>query len=187
MNGPPVALHVIEFEMKAPVPPDHEAPLRARLGPPATVEDHVDTYYQHPCRDFAQTDEAVRISLRGTRTELTYKGPRLDERTKARQEIVLPCHNEAEGRAFLHALGFTPVMEIRKQRELHHYAGFEIALDTIPGLGTFLEIERQIPGKEDRTRVEQEANVVLDALGLLSRERRSYLELVDEKSGKKRL
>ncbi len=27
-------------------------------------EYHEDTYYQHPCRDFSETDEALRIRIR---------------------------------------------------------------------------------------------------------------------------
>ena len=69
-----------------------------------------DTYFQHPCRDFVQTDEALRVRRHLTfffgdsentqleccpeRAEaeqlITFKGPRLDRQAKIRKEIELP-------------------------------------------------------------------------------------------------
>ncbi len=66
----------------------------------------IDTYFQHPARDFAMTDEALRLRRHVTfsgrqlaenfpktaETEclITYKGPRLDRETKIRKELELP-------------------------------------------------------------------------------------------------
>ncbi len=62
----------------------------------------VDTYFQHPSRNFIQTDEALRVrrhlTFSGERTPqcaetewlVTYKGPRLDRKTKTRKELELP-------------------------------------------------------------------------------------------------
>ncbi len=48
-----------------------------------------DRYFNHPARDFGQTNEAFRIRQSGGQTRLTYKGPLLDEATKTRREIEL--------------------------------------------------------------------------------------------------
>ncbi|KUO86543.1 MAG: hypothetical protein AT709_07990 [Caldivirga sp. MG_3] len=43
-------------------------------------EDH---YFNHPCRDFRSTDEAVRVRVYGSgRVTVTYKGPRLGVRVR---------------------------------------------------------------------------------------------------------
>ena len=54
---------------------------------------HSDEYFQHPCRDFQKTDEALRVrttSLAKDKNKfhyLTYKGVKLFEVGKTRQEI----------------------------------------------------------------------------------------------------
>ncbi len=37
-------------------------------------EDHIDTYFNHPCRDFAATSEALRIRRINGKPLITYKG-----------------------------------------------------------------------------------------------------------------
>ena len=49
-----------------------------------------DNYYAHPARDFAATDEALRIRRVGTASYLTYKGPKIDQMTKTREETEIP-------------------------------------------------------------------------------------------------
>src|SRR5262245_43862480 len=79
-----------------------------------------DQYFAHPCRDFAKTDEALRIRTVGDKSFVTYKGPKLDTTTKTRREIELPLHlHDGDGSRFaelLAALGFTPVAKVRKTR-----------------------------------------------------------------------
>lgn len=169
---------MIEFEVKAPVPAERVEALRALLGAPLRVEAHADLYLAHPVRDFSRTDEALRLSSRGGRSDITYKGPKLDARTKARREIVVPVEDAAAARAMLEALGFRAVSEVRKTRSLHEHAGFEVALDEVPGLGTYVELERQMPEGADRTEAEREAMALLSEWGITTTERRSYLEML---------
>src|SRR5947209_1900997 len=59
----------------------------------------VDTYFAHPARDFAATDEALRIRSVGEQNFVTYKGPKIDKTTKTRHELELPLasgHKAAE-------------------------------------------------------------------------------------------
>ncbi len=56
----------------------------------SSPQTEIDTYYAHPSRDFAQTDEALRIRQIGSATWITYKGPKGDRTTKTRREIVMP-------------------------------------------------------------------------------------------------
>lgn len=168
----------VEFEMKARVPPGLLDALRARLGLPLAVERHADAYYAHPARDFARTDEALRVSRRGERVELTYKGPKLDARTKARKELTLPVSDAATLEDMLASLGFTRVRVVEKTRAHHHVEGFDVALDDVPGLGAFVELERVMDEGAPREDAERDAFRLLASWGIHETERRSYLELL---------
>ena len=91
----------------------------AALAPPSPPpEEEVDLFFNHPGRDFAVTDEALRLRQKGGRGFITYKGPKIDATTKTRREIELPLGNApatiAAWREMLDALGFTPVGEVRR-------------------------------------------------------------------------
>lgn len=167
--------------MKAPVPAGEEARVRRALGPAVEVVEQVDTYLAHPARDFASTDEALRLRRAGARTELTYKGPKLDRETKARREVTVDVGDYEAARALFLALGFRIVADVRKTRSCHPFAGFEASLDEVAGLGTFVELERALPEGAELEPARAEARAALARLGLGATERRSYLELLLEK------
>src|SRR5689334_1127969 len=52
--------------------------------------DQRDRYFNHPSRDFGQTDEALRLRQSGERNYITYKGPKIDVATKTRRELEVP-------------------------------------------------------------------------------------------------
>ena len=157
----PAGTTLLEVELKFPLP---EGPGRDRVlaaledcgaefGTPVTQRD---TYLAHPQRDFAATDEALRVRLiedgRGpdtARGRVTYKGPRLAGGVKSREEVELPL---APGRdaaakmvAVFERLGFEPVLEVVKtRRTLSVTSGgreIEVVRDSVEGLGEYLELE----------------------------------------------
>lgn len=142
---------MIEVELKYPVP-DWER-LRGRLQQHGAqsrgVHQEVDDYFNAPDRDFAATGEALRIRTIDEAACLTYKGPKRATVAKTRQEIevpLLPGLTSLElGRSFLLALGYRPVATVRKTREVYtlEQAGHavNICLDTVEGLGGFVELE----------------------------------------------
>jgi adenylate cyclase, class 2 len=178
-----------EVEMKFPVAEiaaveEKLKTLGATISGPAT---EVDVYYAHPARDFAKTDEALRIRRKGAVNSITYKGPKIDATTKTRHEIDLPLpEGEASAVAWadmLHALGFSPVGEVRKSRRKAQVAwqgrNVEVSLDHIDRLGDFVELELIAP--EDGVAAARECILALaQSLELHESERRSYLELVIE-------
>jgi adenylate cyclase class 2 len=154
--------------------------LGVRWTEPIEQADH---YFNHPCRDFAQTDEALRIrELRGERY-VTYKGPKIDRDTKTRRELELPLSSAAEDDygELLVALGFRPVATVRKTRLpgslTFNGREFQIALDDVPGAGQFLELETSA---DDQTLAGAKIALtsLVEALGPTEIERRSYLELI---------
>jgi len=163
--------------------------VRERLrGLGAALEGEVfeeDIYYQHPCRDFAETDEALRLRRAGGTVELTYKGPkRLVGGSKAREEVTVrvdPGEAERLDR-LLDRLGFRRAARVAKRREYYRLGSVSVSLDEVEGLGCFVEIEyRGGGGVEEASRSIEEA---AERLGLRGKPRvyKSYLELLLERS-----
>ncbi len=146
-------------------------------------ERHEDTYYAHPCRDFSETDEALRIRIKRFdghfEALLTYKGPKLDEMSKTRREIEVPITDPDKHREILKALGFSEVMRVHKTREKYYVdKGVVITLDEIEGLGRFVEIEKLTDEEAEIPKTVGELREILESLGVERLERRSYLELL---------
>ncbi len=149
-----------------------------------------DLYYAHPARDFAATDEALRIRRSGGANWITYKGPKIDATTKTRREIELPLPEGPEGHAswasLIEALGFRPVVEVSKERRkaLVAWEGrqVEVSLDRVDNVGTFVELEL-VTDADDVTPAKTCIASLAERLGLSASERRSYLELLIQRQG----
>ena len=177
----------IEVEQKFAV--DDHRELQQRLQQLGAQEidrvEQVDRYFNHPSRDFAQTDEALRLRRVGEANFITYKGPKLDSATKTRREIELPLGaggKYAAGYAeLLTALGFRLSGEVHNARRIMHVnwqaKSVEIALDNVTGLGAFVELEISTDERE----IEPAKAAIASLAGELKldrNERRSYLELL---------
>ena len=156
----------------------------AKLGEPVYQSDQ---YFAHPCRDFAKSDEALRIRAEYGQCFVTYKGPKLDTSTKTRRELELPIGAINSGperfTELLEALGFSPVAVVTKERRPFqiHYNGREIegAYDLVDSLGTFIELELQV----DENELEEAKRVIAELarkLELGPSVRSSYLEMLLE-------
>lgn len=146
-----------------------------------------DRYFAHPCRDFAQTDEALRIRQVGSQNRITFKGPKIDATTKTRREIELPVRDgQAAADAWeqlLLALGFATVACVHKSRRrgtlVWQEAEVEIALDEVTGVGHFIELEL-VADEQTLEAARQRILSLATHLGLSGAERRSYLEMLLE-------
>jgi adenylate cyclase class 2 len=178
---------MLEIEMKFPVKDFPQvkrklAAWNARLQNPLEEADH---YFNAPDRDFAQTDEALRLRRIGPRNIATYKGPKQAGPTKTRTEIEVPLEPGPEAAEafcrFLSHLGYRAVAIVRKTRIGYRFDrdGFalEACLDEVAGLGRFVEVEI-VAAESDRDRAQETLLRVTGEMGLAQPERRSYLELV---------
>ncbi len=171
---------MIEYELKARV--DDLAPVRDALAAHGARRDgeraEHDVYYNHPARDFAVTDEALRVRYTEGRAVMTYKGAKLaGTGLKAREELNLTVEDGAVLETVLVRLGFRPVAAVNKRRELWTLAGASIALDEVESLGTFAEVE--IIGEEGDDTVEERVHAIAGSLGITGKPiTASYLELV---------
>lgn len=159
------------------------------FGEPVTESD---LFFQHPSRDFVQTDEALRLRKRecadGTfEHSLTYKGPKMDASTKTRHEIEMPITAPEQWESMLVALGFRPWASVEKFRRrmklMVNARSIEITFDTLPALPescrTFLEVETLAAADE----LDECRTLILGIAGQLELGEQiqdSYLKLVQD-------
>ena len=145
------------YEVELKVRAEHD-PVRERLA--ALGASHigrvtqVDTYYNAPDRDFAVTDEALRVrretdhgEARTTgdgdagRVLLTYKGPLVDDNSKTREEAETRVGNGKAVRDILAGLGYDAAAAVRKERDRYALSDCRVTLDRVAELGEFVEVE----------------------------------------------
>jgi adenylate cyclase class 2 len=185
---------MLEVEMKFPVA-DLDALERllkersARHKHDLREEDH---YHNAPDRDFARTDEALRLRRIDRVNLVTYKGPKRDAQTKTRTEVEVPLAEGDEAATdflqLLRHLGYRFVAVVRKRRRIWELAQdrytVEVCLDEVDGVASFAELEIRAP--EEELAAARDVLLRLAAeLGLSGSERRSYLEMLLEKRGAK--
>lgn len=143
-----------------------------------TVE-QADTYFDHPDRSFAETDEALRVRRADDSAVLTYKGPKVEVASKTRQELQTAVDDPETTEALLEALGFEPVGTVEKRRERYTLHGYQVSLDAVDGVGEFVEVETAGSEAEIES-LREGAEWVLQQLGLDAADqvRESYLELL---------
>ncbi|MET1159914.1 MAG: class IV adenylate cyclase [Thermoprotei archaeon] len=132
-----------------------------------------DTYYNHPCRDFKQTDEALRLRVikhqETVTSYLTYKGPRLrEDKVKIRHEIECRVLDHDKVGAVLESLGFNKVLSYSKHRIMYRNGDIIVFIDNVFGLGYYIEVE----GAEDKIQ-----NIYEYLKECLEFVRETYLEL----------
>ncbi len=165
----------MEVEIKARVENPEELKKTLELIGAKIVKEKYekDMYFSHPCRDFSETDEALRIRNDFT---LTYKGPKVDEDTKSREEHYITVSDIEKTRLILEKLGFREVAVVEKVRKYYQYGDLTICLDDVKGLGTFVEIECMGEYSECKRAVLEFA----EKLKIKNFIRKSYLEMLLE-------
>ncbi len=150
------------------------------------VEEH-DIYLAHPCRNFAETDEALRIRVerKGERSRvvLTYKGPRMGGEGKTREELSTEVEDLDNCLKIFERLGFKKVLEILKRRKVYSKENYTLTLDDVEGLGKFIEIECVTNSRDLIDECVRNIKKVAEELGLDDSliEKKTYLELMLEK------
>ena len=172
------------YEVELKVAADH-APVRGRLATldaePLGAVEQVDTYFEHPVRDFAETGEAFRIrretSDGDTDTRVTYKGPLVDSASKTREERETGVEDGDTMERILATLGFDRFETVEKHRERFEHGEYTVTLDSVSGLGEYVEVETEAKAVEP---AREGAVAVLRDLGLDpdAQIRTSYLGLL---------
>lgn len=188
------------YEVEIKVPAAHDEVRSALVAAGAERLDkfrQVDTYYDAPHRDFAETDEALRLrretpsldedsaETAAATTKLTYKGPLIEAESKTREEHETVVADDEAAAAILDGLGFEPAARVEKDRTFFALNGYTVSLDHVDGLGEFVEIEAETTESDDVADVREGAAAVLRSLGLDPDEqiRTSYLGLLLDAEG----
>ena len=206
-------MYEVELKLRA----DHDT-VRTALDDAGATPDRrvrqVDTYYDAPHREFAETDEALRlreerrermgdsdapdvvdegdatdapdvvdeagVTDAETTTRLTYKGPLVDAESKTRAEHETAVADGDTAAGILAGLGFEPAAVVEKDRTFFRLDGYTVSLDTVDGLGEFVEVEGEAASEDDVADVREGAADVLRGLGLDPDDqiRTSYLGLL---------
>lgn len=184
---------MIEVEIKFRMPDDQQLPKlidehHLEFGPAVVQQD---IYYNHPQRNFRETQEALRIRVTGDGNALTYKGPRLDTLTRSRPEYEIAFHSghaaTEQLQTVFQALGFREIGVVKKTRRTATYVWegrrVDVSYDEIGGLGRFIEIESI--SEPENWEADRDRLVRLEEYWslLAYREPKSYLSMLLESRG----
>jgi len=104
-----------------------------------------DYHFDDSDSQLTKTDKCLRLRRQrvgsGERFFLTYKGAKEKSNFKKRQEIEIEIKDAESARRLLSALGYEKVLVVEKKRRVWRLGDCEIALDRLPLLGDFVEIE----------------------------------------------
>ena len=105
----------------------------------------IDCYFDTADGQLTQTDRCLRLRTdrreEGDRLILTFKGPKQADDFKKRQEVNLDVTDAAGLECLLEGLGYRRALAFDKRRRRWDMGDCEVALDELPLLGTFVEIE----------------------------------------------
>lgn len=139
----------VEIEAKMKLP-DHHAVRRKLEELGATPRGRfleVNTFLDTEDRALLAGDKGLRLRRNrnlDTNEEqfvLTFKGPRLSGRVKAREELELIVGDGDDALELLEKLGFHRMLSFQKRRDSFRLDECAVELDELPHLGAYLEIE----------------------------------------------
>ena len=137
-----------------------------------------DYYFDDENKALAKGDKCLRLrreSVTGKeRFFLTYKGAKEKDQFKKRREINIEIQDPDSMEMLLAALNYRRVLIVEKKRKTWQYRDCIVALDELPLLGNFVEIE----GPSDEKICEVQKNLAIAHLPHIPR---SYASLMEEK------
>lgn len=178
---------MIEIEIKAKINDSKKA--MEDLGKIGATYSHTerqhDIYFNAPDKDYAKTDEALRIRQIPDGDDfkriLTYKGPKINSKSKTRKEVEVEISDVDAMNEILVNLGFKASAIVSKIRRIFNYEDYTITLDKIEELGYYMEIEYVT---DDEAKVDEMCDNIMgvfEKLGITGGfERTSYLELLEQ-------
>ena len=134
-----------------------------------------DTYFNGVDRDFRKTDEALRVR----KTEL------LKDVTDLLETDILSEHSTEDDTAMSKlfvALGYHPIPSVIKYRKYYALDHMTACLDSVDGLGEYLELEILVEQEDDRQQALQQIEERLLSLGYSMQDttRISYLSMLEK-------
>ncbi|MDX1681787.1 MAG: class IV adenylate cyclase [Phycisphaeraceae bacterium] len=135
----------IEIKMRLEALEPVEAALEAAGGKSVQRLQEHNTYFDTPDHSLKSSDQGLRLRVERWDDQrqivITHKGPRAHGRTKTRAENEVEVTSTTDAARLLTALGYVPVMSFEKRRRRWTLDGCQVELDTVPYIGSFIEIE----------------------------------------------
>ena len=127
---------------------------------------------------------SARIRQVGQDTWLEFK--EISRNRGAGIEIKANLDNIEEGLRFFEKLGFKQAFFVNKQREVYSLNGFEVCLDDVEQLGSFIDVEKAVASQDETERAKQECLSLLEKIAPESEiTNKKYGDLMQEILNKK--
>ncbi len=137
-----------------------------------------DNYFDDADATFRKSDRCLRLRRllvgKSERFFLTYKGAKEKNEFKKRQEVEIEVEDGNSAEKLLLLLGYNKALVFEKKRRVWRSGECEVALDELPLLGCFLEIE----GPDGEKIADVQRNLGLSDLPPILE---SYASLMEEK------
>lgn len=115
-------------------------------------------------REYLKSDFFLRIRTTAGKHVLSIKKPLAGEHHLSKTEHQTEVIDRKETESLLEIMGYYPSLELRKTRTIGHYKDYEICLDEVENLGSFIEIEKI--SDQNPSLVRQELQTLLFSLGI---------------------
>lgn len=133
--------------------------------------DEEDTYYDTPDKELAANNEVLRLRKKHDETassELGYKGPNERTTSNARKEVETRIEHEESMKNVLESLGYVKQDVVEKHRARYRVEDCLVMVDTVEGLGDFVEVEHHPDTMYDEAEsVDEAEQSVFDVAKLL--------------------
>jgi adenylate cyclase class 2 len=135
----------IEAKLKVDTSQEVECKLAAVGAEFVGEQLQTDTYFDDADGSLKSGDRALRLRQQRTgqreKTFLTYKGPKEKDDFKKREEIEIEIADGDSAEELLSVLGYEKALVFEKKRRVWQFGDCVVALDELPLLGSFVEIE----------------------------------------------
>ncbi len=137
------------YEIEAKLKVESFAPVEKRLvacGASVSAQTvQTDAYFDTADRSLTRSDQCLRLRRqcdgRHEHVILTYKGAKQAHDFKKREEVNLELQDSAAIERLLEGLGYHQALVFNKRRQTWLLNDCEVALDELPLIGNFVEIE----------------------------------------------
>ena len=169
----------IEAKLKVDLLPQIEQRLRDLGAEFLAEQQQTDCLFDDASGSLTGSDRCLRIRRQsaggGEEFFLAFKGAKESSNFKKRQEIEIEIKDADSMQTLLAALGYEKVITVEKKRRLWLFGGCHVALDRLPLLGDFVEIE----GPDDARIADVQESLGLEHLAHIPK---SYAMLIREKT-----
>jgi adenylate cyclase class 2 len=141
--------------------------LGSILSEPITQDDAIFVNLTGSFTDFKRGENFLRIRKNNQKILFTVKQPQKNELDCIEHEVEVSDAEELQN--ILELMGYHEAVQVHKVRRKAKYKDYEICLDEVRDLGSFIEVEKITDG--DGEKVQEELFLFLESLGVQREDR----------------